>query len=157
MIVLDLQTFRQSREGGNVRGVIFLELHNGAFPAQGWSDFPVIILGWWIDAWLQLEVRTRREVQWRFMDGPHIVTLTKLSRGVSTGAFEFPRVHSSLLLAAERVVAHCDEHKMFSLDLDTLRERVQRLKANKPVAGNAGIASQLTIEHHLPGVPEPER
>lgn len=28
---------------------------------------------------------------------------------------------------------------------------------NKPAAGNAGIASQLTIEPHWPGVPEPER
>jgi hypothetical protein len=28
---------------------------------------------------------------------------------------------------------------------------------NQPAAGNAGIASQLTIEHHWPGVPEPER
>ena len=28
---------------------------------------------------------------------------------------------------------------------------------NKPAAGNAGIASQLTIEYHWPGVPEPER
>jgi hypothetical protein len=27
---------------------------------------------------------------------------------------------------------------------------------NKPAAGNAGIASRLTIEHHWPGVPEPE-
>jgi hypothetical protein len=29
--------------------------------------------------------------------------------------------------------------------------------ANKPAAGNAGIASQLAIGHHWPGVPEPER
>jgi hypothetical protein len=28
---------------------------------------------------------------------------------------------------------------------------------NQPAAGNAGIASQLTIGHHWPGVPEPER
>ena len=28
---------------------------------------------------------------------------------------------------------------------------------NKPAAGNAGIASQLTIGHHWPGVPEPGR
>ena len=26
---------------------------------------------------------------------------------------------------------------------------------NKPAAGNAGIASRLTIGHHWPGVPEP--
>ena len=29
--------------------------------------------------------------------------------------------------------------------------------ANKPAAGNAGIASRLTVGHHRPGVPEPER
>ena len=29
--------------------------------------------------------------------------------------------------------------------------------ANKPAAGSAGIASQLTLEHLWPGVPEPER
>ena len=29
--------------------------------------------------------------------------------------------------------------------------------ANKPAAPNAGIASRLTIEHHWPGVGEPER
>ena len=157
MIALDLQTFRQSREGDNVTGVIFLELHDGAFPAKGWSDFPVIILGWWIDAWLQLEVPARREVQWRFMDGPHVVTLAKVTGDASTGTFEFSQVRSSLLPAAEFVVAHCDEHKLFSRDLETLRENVQRLKANKPAAGNAGIAPQLTIEHHWSGVPDPER
>jgi len=27
----------------------------------------------------------------------------------------------------------------------------------KPAAGNAGIASRLTIRHHWPGVPEPGR
>jgi uncharacterized membrane protein AbrB (regulator of aidB expression) len=30
-------------------------------------------------------------------------------------------------------------------------------KSNKPAAGTAGIAPQLTIEQHRPGVPEPER
>jgi hypothetical protein len=29
--------------------------------------------------------------------------------------------------------------------------------ANKPAAPNAGIARQLTIGHHWPGVGEPER
>jgi hypothetical protein len=28
---------------------------------------------------------------------------------------------------------------------------------SKPAAGEAGIARLLTIEHHPPGVPEPER
>jgi len=30
-------------------------------------------------------------------------------------------------------------------------------RPNKPAAGNAGIAPQLAIGHHWPGVPEPGR
>ena len=28
-------------------------------------------------AWLQFEMPARREVEWRFMDGPYVATLTK--------------------------------------------------------------------------------
>lgn len=45
MIHVELDTFEQSEIGGNVTGVIFLDLSGGAFPGKGWSDFPVIILG----------------------------------------------------------------------------------------------------------------
>jgi hypothetical protein len=33
----------------------------------------------------------------------------------------------------------------------------QKTSQNKPAAPNAGIASQLTMGHHGPGVGEPER
>jgi len=145
MIALDLQTFQQSREGGNVTGVIFLELYDGAFPGRGWSDFPVIILGWWADALLQLEVPKRRAVQWQFMDGPHGVTLSKVAGGASTDAFEFRLVHSALLQAVERVIVHCDGQKMFSRDLETLRDNLQRLKANQTVQ-RAGTSRSTHFE-----------
>jgi hypothetical protein len=41
--------------------------------------------------------------------------------------------------------------------LDLYDDDLRQEEANKPAAGNAGIASQLTIGHHWPGVPEPER
>jgi len=57
MIALDLATFRQSSQSGNVTGVIYVELESSAFPAREWSDFPVIILGWWTEALLQWKFR----------------------------------------------------------------------------------------------------
>ena len=62
-----------------------------------------------------------------------------------------------------RLVIVNERDKVYSLDLKT--RRVKKLKdqtgaqtgPNKPAAGNAGIASRLTIGHHWPGVPEPER
>ncbi len=145
MITVDLQTFHQSREGGNVTGVIFLELQDGAFPASGWSDFPVIILGWWADALLQLEVPERREVQWLFMDGPHSVILTKTVGDISAGAFELSQVHGSLREAAQRVVTYCDQRRFLSKDLDSLRDSVARIKANQAVQ-RTGASRSAHIE-----------
>ena len=133
MITLDLETFRQSREGDNVTGVIYVELDSGAFLERSWSDFPVIILGWWVEALIELEVPTRREVLWRFMDGPHSLTLTKVDRDVSSDALAFGRLQSPLCDAATRVISYCEQHKLFSKDLETLRVNVGRLKANQPV------------------------
>src|SRR5437867_737242 len=38
-----------------------------------------------------------------------------------------------MLDAAERGVARCEQHKMFSRDLETLRDNIQGLRANKTV------------------------
>lgn len=35
--------------------------------------------------------------------------------------------------------------------------KVRNSRADKPAAGNAGIAPRLTIERHRPGVPDPRR
>jgi hypothetical protein len=143
MIALDLQTFQQSRESGNVTGVIYVELQSGAFPVTGWSDFPVIILSSWAEALVELETPMRREVQWRFMDGPHSLTLTIVSGDVPNNAVPFAQVRDSLLEAAERVVSYCKEHRMLSKDLETLN--VGRLEANQTVQ-RTGASRSVHIE-----------
>ena len=145
MIALDLQTFRQSRENGNVTGVIYVELVSGAFPETGWSDFPVIILGWWAEALLELERPMGRAVLWRFMDGPHSLTLRKVTGDLPDGALTFGRVESRLVEAAQRVVAYCEQHKMLSGDLEALRQNVERLKANQAVQ-RTGASRSAHIE-----------
>ena len=153
MITLDLRTFDQSRQSGNVAGVIFLESQGRAFPERGWSDFPVIILGWWIDAWLQLEVPTRREVQWRFMDGPYVATLSK----AAGAALRSSQVRAYLIEAAERVVAHCEQSRMITRDLDLLRGNIGRLKANQQSAEDAGFALQFAFGRQRPGASDSGR
>lgn len=145
MIVLDLQTFRQTRENGNVTGVIYVETASGAFPEAGWSDFPVIILGWWAEALLHLEAPTRREVFWRFMDGSHSLTLAKIEGSNPGETLPLAKVADLLIEAAERVIAHCDHHKMFGQDLEILRTKVRQLKANQTVQ-RRGASRSAQIE-----------
>src|SRR5678815_3960761 len=107
MIAVDLPTFEQSEFSGNVTGVIFLELPSGRFPDELWFDFPVIVLTWWADAWLQFLTPERRRGQWQFMEGPYTATLNKSA----SGGFELAQTHSSLLSAAEKVIAHCEQQE----------------------------------------------
>lgn len=145
MLTLELKTFHQSREGANVTGVIYVELESGAFPAKGWSDFPVILLSWWTEALLQLEVPARREVQWRFMGGMHNLTLTKAEKAPAHGAVELARVKSSLCEAAESVVSYCEEHKLVTKDWETLRANLERLRSKTP-APRKGTGRATHIE-----------
>ena len=69
--------------------------------------------------------------------------------------FEYLR---SMVLQDGTLILTSDRERTFSLD--TRSRAVRRFKGkdpNKPAAGNAGIAPQLAIGHHWPGVPEPER
>jgi hypothetical protein len=53
----------------NVTGEIWLQLRDFPFPSQSWSDFPVIILSWWLDALASL--RSAGNAEFLFMDGPY--------------------------------------------------------------------------------------
>jgi hypothetical protein len=55
---------------GNVTGQVFLRGAAGDFPETGWSDFPVVILGWWIAGLADVVARREPSYQGLFMDGP---------------------------------------------------------------------------------------
>ena len=139
MITLDLQTFQQCRQGGSITGVIYIELETEAYPETGWSDFPVIILSGWAEA--LMEMPARREVLWRFMDGPHRLTLTRVAGGGSPGALTYELLETRLLEAMQRVVAYCDSRAMAAPDLEVLRANLLRLQANQTVQGTTASRS----------------
>jgi len=64
---------------------------------------------------------------------------------------------TSMSLQAAKLTVTSDRGRIYALDIHTRAVRRAKAQPNKPAAGNAGIASRLTIEHRWPGVPEPER
>ena len=59
-----------------ITGTLFVELGGNAFPDAGWSDFPVVVLGWWVRAALALQ-RTGAPTSFMFMDGPFELELRR--------------------------------------------------------------------------------
>src|SRR5919106_3604708 len=56
-------------DSGSIIGVIFFNFGDSPFPGQGWSDFVVVILCWWLEGLRHL--RFMNSVTFRFMDGPY--------------------------------------------------------------------------------------
>jgi hypothetical protein len=75
----DTATFRKGASG-NITGQIAVELGGVAFPAADWSDFPVIVMGWWLEALHSLYAQ-RRDCQTDFMDGPFHLKLSVTDGG----------------------------------------------------------------------------
>jgi hypothetical protein len=86
---------------GSISGTLAVRLGDFVFPDENWSDFPVVVLGWWHDA-----ARSRqaaREGRFPFMDGPFEFRASPPLDGVSGVVFEkqgaqgFRQLHSGLL------------------------------------------------------------
>jgi hypothetical protein len=72
-IFFDPSTLIQSKMG-SVTGVIYFDFGSGRkFPSEGWNDFVVVILNWWMAA-VQKIVQRGEKAELRFMDGPYWIS-----------------------------------------------------------------------------------
>jgi hypothetical protein len=70
-IVVDTSSLRSRNPSGNVTGRICLSVGAEYFPDPQWNDFPIIILGWWIEGLLEVVHGRAKTFEGRFMDGPY--------------------------------------------------------------------------------------
>ena len=124
------------RASGSVVGHIWISIGDWAFPGVAWDDFPVVILGWWIEAWLLTSVEDYRAARCNFMDGPYWFEITtseaehaivQCFRGSAAGSELLHKtdcrrssVTGALLAASENILQVCKERKWTSTDLDNL-------------------------------------
>lgn len=54
----------------SITGVIHLRVRDESFPCEGWSDFPVVVLYWWMRELGWDAAVGRRCIRCQFMDGP---------------------------------------------------------------------------------------
>lgn len=131
---------------GTIHGPIWCEHGAAAFPGLAWNDFPVVVLGWWLEAvGILLDGRSRSATV-HFMDGPYKVHLYAGHREwwraewVKEGAdgaevvnqFEFPNesLVRSLTVCSDNLLLECTANGWKSADIDSvvsLRERLLRV------------------------------
>ncbi|MFZ6648904.1 hypothetical protein ACO0LO_24480 [Undibacterium sp. TJN25] len=77
-IKFDKLSFIRSKSG-KITGGLWVSTKNKDFPAEGWNDFVVIILSWWLQELRTLSLRESNSVFLRFMDGPYHIAVSSIS------------------------------------------------------------------------------
>jgi hypothetical protein len=121
----------------NITGEIWLDLDGFSFPSKSWSDFPVIILSWWVDALALLRSEDRGE--FLFMDGPHHFEVMRnadryllrcfnhshdTEECVWSNSINRDELFSSVLSSATTVVRECRERGWVTADTVALESKL---------------------------------
>lgn len=139
-IVLDESSF--AKGGSLVTAELWLDADGRAFPSARWSDFVVVIVGWWANA--LVELGDEPEVDWTFMDGPWSARLSvvdggrieaRLLDGHGDATRELSRTTVARAALVEQlrtvgatVIAICERNDWRSGDLERLRDALARLE-----------------------------
>ena len=132
-------------ESGSVTGPLWLQLPAAgeqtapsAFPGDGWSDFPVVALAWWLGR-LARDTGGREAIErCQFMDGPSAFTVRR-RRGDSLWTVAAPGHaavvvdrHSfldTILEAARAVLDACHRNGWAGPDTDDLARAIEQADA----------------------------
>lgn len=137
-VIVERSTLTQT-DSGSVIGSIWLQSNEPRidFPEAGWTDFPVLILGWWLAQVEGLLRGASTEADCLFMDGPFEFRINStgeirlLRKGASAtteiakGSIPLEGFWQQLNLAASEVISECERQGFSSGDVVRLRQFVR--------------------------------
>ena len=142
-IEVDLETLENRQ---NVTGNIYFVIdYHRYFPEEGWSDFVVTILTWWINSIKGLIVSdSGRTFEFDFMDGTPIVLAKKLDNEnlelrfcidegakrqvILTANCSIIEVRDSILSVSKKVIRSFEREKWNREDIDELKDLILSLE-----------------------------
>lgn len=140
-IEVDLEALENRQ---NITGNIYFVIdYHRFFPEEGWSDFVVIILSWWIASMKGLMVsETGRTYEFDFMDGTPIVLGQRLDSGnielrfcegekrqeIFTSVHSMKELRDSILSVSKKVIRSFERKKWKREDIDELNDLVLSLE-----------------------------
>ena len=128
------------RSSGSITGVIFFRMLGKPFPADDWSDFPIVLLGWWLEALASLYLGQDR-CELEFMDGPYAVFVSRNGdetirlaphrNGLPSGEEVIEKLSDlslELLLVANECRGLCRDRLWSGGDVSALSDSISALK-----------------------------
>jgi len=128
---------------GSITAPIYIESKGYEFPGVGWSDFVVVITGWWLESFSKLNKGYENMAEFQFMDGPKLIRLSakanqlvemqfitqgldaeEIEHSISTPVSE---IRDQLLNVSKNVLDSCEKNGWESDDLLLLKKEYSLL------------------------------
>ena len=122
---------------GTITGIIAIRVGETLFPGANWSDFPVVILIWWLEPVSRILQGKSRVWECRFMDGPFLARLEQQSEDIwklsgfhnehieFTAAISCREFIHSLLRVANLVLSECNKRGWTNRDTEALGSAIR--------------------------------
>ena len=140
---VDLDSLEINRSK-NITGTIYFSIdYHRYFPDEGWDDFLVIILSWWIKSIRGVDIsRIGTTYKLDFMDGPPEVLVKKIDEeqvemnfrfeddlnDSFKGTFLIKELKDSLLSVSKKVIREMDRNQWATKDIDEFKNLVLSLE-----------------------------
>ena len=140
-IIFPSESLHRSKSG-SITGRVVVKVGDFLFPGEGWSDFVVVILGWWLQEFHKLDGQPKNEAIFRFMDGPYEIRIRNADNQAATitcvehrrvvierhsATVSIAEIHAELLRVSKELGVACDSHGWTSGDIETLRREIASL------------------------------
>jgi hypothetical protein len=138
-IRLDLASLRRSSTG-MVSSILFVEVNGFCFPEHSWNDFPVIVLGWWLDEAFHMCVGSASVRELLFMDGRFSLRISKIRGKECTLSFMdssnvvfektsvlWRNLVDGIVVSARQLYYECIRREWRDNDVELLKVRADRI------------------------------
>jgi hypothetical protein len=137
---------------GLVWAEITLQVDGEYFPDPEWTDFIVVVLGWWCGALVEILRGAQGPIDVHFMEGPYLAELRQLSgqslrltlvedavtrRVVREDDVDLAPLVQSVLSAADQILTECEQREWWSADETNLAAVRDNLRDEARVRVNA--------------------
>jgi hypothetical protein len=141
-IVVDTESLRAGSLGP-ATGSIWVQLGDKAFPARGWNDFVVVILGAFARAVHRMTSENSQREVIHFMEGPYQLILERTGEGsVAISALHLGRASErqqtsegelvdALLISGNGILEACRSRRCWTTDAQHLSDWLERVKASQ--------------------------
>lgn len=131
---MDTESLSMYEKSKNIIGEIYFKLEDIYFPQFKWTDFVIVILGWWLEAILKISTsRKNTSVKLMFMDGPFYIRAIKVSDDIieielierdevqNRLECSINKLMNSLTVVAKKVISEIENRNWASRDIDSFK------------------------------------